>query len=68
MSAPSLYTNGQLKGVSKRTEATTRDTGADSTVNSQSYAFPRVDGKVEIGAPKMDSKSTLAIHKTGSVC
>lgn len=56
ISAPSIFEYGQLMSISKRGEGTTRTPEACATSRSQSYNVPRVDGKTEISAIKMDSK------------
>lgn len=62
MSAPSIYTNGQFKGISKPPEVATQSHELEGTSHSQLDGLPRADGKAEINATKMGSKPRWAFR------
>jgi hypothetical protein len=71
ISAPSLSPDRQqLRGIPKRSEATTRTPQASELFQSQSYRSSYVDAKGEASTSKMGSKSRWAIHhpQTVSAC
>jgi hypothetical protein len=57
INAPPLYTNGQLQGISKRVEATTRNPTPNGTVRYQDYVYPVADNKTGTRTTNMVSKT-----------
>jgi hypothetical protein len=61
INAPSLHSKRQLNKTSKRATATSNSPEAVGTSPSQADETPRINGRAEISATRMDSQSRLVM-------